>query len=80
MELFEYVKAVEITDKEKIKEHLDRSLMLVTALTPKIGYDSAATVAKEALKLNKSLKEVCLEMQLITAEEYDTIVDPKNMV
>merc|ERR1712228_819821 len=60
----------------KIKEHLERSLMLVTALNPRIGYDKAANVAKTALAEDKSLKEVALELKYLTATEFDKWVDP----
>ena len=54
--------------------------MLVTALTPKIGYDNAAKIAKKALKNNTSLKEEALKTGLIREKEYDKIVDPKKMI
>ena len=54
--------------------------MLVTALTPKIGYDNAAKIAKKALKNNTSLKYETLKTKLINEAEYDKIVDPKKMI
>ena len=54
--------------------------MLVTALTPKIGYDNAAKIAKKALKNNTSLKEEALKSGLIREKEYDKLVDPKKMI
>lgn len=66
--------------KENIREHLDRSLMLVTALNPKIGYYQAATIAQKAYKENKTLKEAAVESGLLTAEEFDHWVDPSKMV
>ena len=67
-------------DKKRIKELLDNSLMLVTALAPHVGYDNAAKIAKKALKNNTKLKDEALKSGLISEEEYDKIVDPKKMV
>ncbi len=66
-------------DKKKIKELLDNSLMLVTALTPKIGYDSAAQIAKTALKNNTTLKHEALKSGLISKKDYEKIIDPIKM-
>ncbi len=66
-------------NRAQIEKYLDRSLMLVTALNPKIGYDNAAKVAHLAFEKNITLKEACLELGLISAEEFDKIVDPKKM-
>ena len=63
-------------DKLKIKEHLENSLMLVTALAPKIGYDNAAKIAKTALKNRTKLKYETLKTGLINEKEYDHIVNP----
>ena len=67
-------------NKDKIKQHLDNSLMLVTALAPKIGYDNAAKIAKTALKNNTTLKHETLKTGLISSSEYDKIVNPKKMI
>ena len=67
-------------NKKKIKEHLDNSLMLVTALAPIIGYDEAAKIAKTALKNNTTLKYETLKLGLINEKEYNKIVDPKKMI
>ena len=67
-------------NKKKIQEHLDNSLMLVTALTPHIGYDNAAKIAKTALKNNTTLKHETLKTGLITERDYNKIVDPKKMI
>ena len=67
-------------NKKKIKEHLDNSLMLVTALAPHIGYDNAARIAKTALKNNTTLKVETLKTGLITEKDYNKIVDPKKMI
>lgn len=64
----------------RIEELKDRSLMLVTALTPFIGYDKAAAVAKRAHHEGKTLKEVCLEEKLMTEEEFDKRVRPEDMI
>jgi fumarate hydratase class II len=63
-----------------IKKHLNDSLMLVTALTPKIGYDKAADIAKFAHKEGLTLKEAALAQGVLTGEEYDELVVPENMV
>ena len=67
-------------DKKRIKELLDNSLMLVTALTPHIGYDNAAKIAKNALKNKTTLKHEALKTGLIKEKDYNKIVDPKKMV
>ena len=67
-------------NKKKIKEHLDNSLMLVTALAPKIGYDNAAKIAKRALKNNTRLKDEAIKSGLVTEKEYDLIVNPLKMI
>ena len=66
-------------DKKKIKSYLDNSLMLVTALTPKIGYDKAANIAKLAHKNGTSLKEEVIKAGLLKEKEYDKIMDPMKM-
>ena len=65
---------------EKIQEHLDRSLMLVTALVPKIGYDKAAEIAKQAFENGTTLKEETLKTGLISNDEFKVLMDPKNMI
>jgi len=67
-------------DRERIDELLHRSLMLVTALNPKIGYDNAAKVAKKAYAEGTSLKEAALALELLTAEEFDQLVRPERML
>jgi len=67
-------------NKKKIKEHLDNSLMLVTALAPHIGYDNAAKIAKAALKNNTTLKHETLKTGLIKEIDYERIVDPRKMI
>ena len=67
-------------DEKRIKKLLDNSLMLVTALSPKVGYDNAAKIAKTAYKNGTTLKEEAIKSGLVTAREYEKIVDPKKMV
>lgn len=67
-------------NEEKMKEYLDRSLMLVTCLTPEIGYDQAAQAAKYAHKNRLTLKESVLSLGLMSEEEFDKAVDPAKMV
>lgn len=64
----------------KIEEHLNSSLMLVTALNSHIGYDNAAKVAKKAHTENLTLKQSAVALNLLTAEEFDEKVQPKNMI
>ena len=73
------IKGIKANTK-KIKNDLDNSLMLVTALAPKIGYDSAARIAKKALKNGTTLKHEAIKSGLITEKDYKKIVDPKKMI
>jgi fumarate hydratase class II len=66
-------------DAERCSELVQRSLMLVTALNPYIGYDQAAAVAKEAFSTNRTLREVVLEKKLMDAATLDRALDPKHM-
>jgi len=66
-------------DKEKIKNFLDNSLMLVTALSPIVGYDNAAMIAKKAHKNGTTLKKEAIKSGLINEKKYDKIVNPKKM-
>ena len=66
-------------NKEKIKEHLTNSLMLVTALNPKVGYDNAAKIAKAAYKNNTTLKHEAVTLGFLTADEFDQWVKPETM-
>lgn len=65
---------------QRLGELKNRSLMLVTALTPYIGYDKAAAIAKKAHKEGRTLKEICLEMGLMTEKEFDERVRPEDML
>ena len=67
-------------NEEKMKEYLNRSLMLVTCLTPEIGYDKAAQAAKYAHKNSLTLKESVLSLGLMSEEDFDKAVDPAKMV
>lgn len=65
---------------EKIQHYVDQSLMLVTALNPKIGYDKSAKIAQKAYKDNTTLKEACLSLGYLTGKEFDELVQPEKMV
>ncbi len=67
-------------DEERMEENLQNSLMLVTCLTPKIGYEKAAACAKKALHDGTTLREAVLAMGCLTGEEYDETVRPERMV
>src|SRR5690349_13217063 len=67
-------------NRDTIKRNLDNSLMLVTALNRKIGYDNAAKIAKHAHKTGSTLKAAAIELKLLTAEEFDAEVRPERMV
>jgi fumarate hydratase class II len=64
---------------DNIRAGVERSLMLVTALAPKIGYDKAATIAKTAHKNGTTLREEALRLGYVTGEEFDAIVRPEKM-
>ena len=65
---------------QKIDENMNKSLMLVTALNPHIGYENAAKTAKKAYKENISLKEACVSLGFLTAERFDEVFHPENMI
>lgn len=67
-------------NEEKMKENLNKSLMLVTALNTKIGYDKAGEVANKAFKSGLTLKEVCLNEKLMSEEEFDSLTNPEKLV
>jgi len=67
-------------NKENILYYLTNSLMLVTALNPHIGYDNAAKIAKKAHAEGKTLKEVAVELGLLTEEKFDEVVRPEQMI
>jgi fumarate hydratase class II len=67
-------------NRARIQEHVDNSLMLVTALNRRIGYDNAAKIAKNAHKKGTTLRESAIELGLLTGEEFDAEVKPEQMV
>ncbi len=67
-------------NRKNIAEHVDRSLMLVTALAPEIGYDKSARIAHLAAEQDMSLREAALALGLVSAEDFDRLVDPRKMV
>ena len=67
-------------DRLNIKKHLDNSLMLVTVLNPHIGYDNAAKMVKKAFAENITLKEAAIALGLLTAEKFDSLVRPHDMI
>lgn len=68
-----------LPNHNRIAANLNKSLMLVTALNPHIGYENAAKIAKAAFKDNVSLKEAALALNLVTEEQFDLWVDPAKM-
>ena len=66
--------------RENIREHLDRSLMLATALTPRMGYDRAAEISRKARLEGITLREAAVSLGYLTKEEYDLLMDPEKMV
>ncbi len=69
-----------VPNKPVIRQHLENSLMLVTALNTHIGYENAAKIAKKAHQENKTLREAAVELGLLTSEQFDAWVRPENMV
>ncbi|MGE5419181.1 MAG: class II fumarate hydratase [Chloroflexota bacterium] len=69
-----------LPDTDVISNHLMNSLMLVTALTPHIGYDKSAKIAKKAYEEKKTLREAALELGLVTAQQFDEWVRPEKMI
>jgi fumarate hydratase, class II len=67
-------------NRGKIKEYVNRSLMLVTALAPVIGYDKASKIAHYAMDHDLTLKEAALQLGFVSEEEFDRVVDPAKMV
>ena len=67
-------------NREKMRENLHRSLMLVTALSPRIGYENAAKVAKKAHEEGLSLREACVSLGFLTEAEFDAVFHPEEMV
>ena len=69
-----------VADRAKMRENLEKSLMLVTALTPYIGYENAAKVAKKAYAENTSLKDACVALGYLSAERFDEVFRPEKMI
>jgi fumarate hydratase class II len=67
-------------NNQRMKHNLDNSLMLVTALSPKIGYAKAAEIAKLAYKENTSLKQAALKLKYVSSKEFDELVKPEKMI
>jgi len=67
-------------NREKMRHNLHNSLMLVTALNPYIGYENAAKTAQKAFRDNISLKEACVELGFLTADDFDAVFHPEQMV
>ena len=67
-------------NRDKMAENLDRTLRVVTALSPKIGYDNAAAIAKAAHANGTTRKEEAVRLGLMTAEEFDAVVRPEEMI
>src|SRR5205807_8814168 len=65
---------------KKINEYVERSLMLLKALAPVIGYDKASKIAHHAMDNDLTLEEAALQLGFVTEEEFDRVVDPKKMV
>ena len=73
------INGIQVNNK-KLDQNLNNSLMLVTALNSHIGYDNAAKIAKEAYSKNTTLKSAALNLGFLTEEEFDMLIDPKNMI
>jgi len=67
-------------DEERIRRHLDQSLMLVTALTPVLGYDKASAIARHAHENRLSLRESAVILGMISGEEFDRCLNPQEMI
>jgi fumarate hydratase class II len=66
-------------DRDRIQQNVENSLMLVTALSPKIGYDKAAEIAHKAHHEHLSLREAALKLGYLTQKEFDELVRPEDM-
>ena len=69
-----------VANRDRIADLMERSLMLVTALAPHIGYDKAAKIAKQAHQQGANLKETALALGYVTSEEFDAWVKPQDMI
>jgi hypothetical protein len=68
-----------LTNKSRIREHLENSLMLVTALNPHIGYEKAAQISLKAYRENLTLREAALKLRFLTEEQFEKWVRPEDM-
>ncbi|MEE2821969.1 MAG: class II fumarate hydratase [Acidobacteriota bacterium] len=66
-------------DRERSKEMVERSLAMVTSLVPKIGYDNAASIAKEAYETGRNIRELIIEKQILSKEDLEKALDPRSM-
>jgi len=66
-------------DAARCREYVDNSVGIITALNPHLGYETAARIAREAIETGRSVRELCLEYQVLTEEELDVILDPFEM-
>ena len=66
-------------NEERCRALIDESLMTVTSLAPKIGYEEAAALAKEAFRTGKTIRQQCLDKKVLSAEELETLLDPDAM-
>ena len=69
-----------IANKNIIEKNLNNSLMLITALNPKIGYEKSAEIAKKAFKEKITLREATITLGYLSEKEFDNLVDPKKMI
>ena len=76
LNLIDHLKA----DVNKCEGYIENSLAMCTSLAPIIGYDKTAFIAKEAFKMNKSIREICLEKKILPKKELDKILNPFNMI
>lgn len=67
-------------NRKKIAEQVERSLMLVTALSPVIGYDKASEISRYALEHDLTLKQAALKLGFVSEQEFDRVVDPRKMI
>ena len=65
--------------KSRLKEYVEKSVGIITAVNPHIGYEAASRIAREAIATGKSVRELCLEHGVLTEEELDIILDPYEM-
>ena len=66
-------------NEERCRELIDQSLMMVTSLAPKVGYEKSAALAKEAFKTGQTIRQLCLDQDILPADELDQLLDPDSM-